>query len=282
MSKTQLQLLINEWNCGILLNPFDLINNIPPAMAYNNKKALEACAKIAEDFLKCTSYRVTEYDTVRESEKAFMTSMLFYLYDIAPSEEQNMAMICQLVRAENEDCHSDSTPTALDRIISMLTEKNENHDAIKYYNIYLASSAGRATVARSLAKRLSPLISFHGEGTNIFAFCAKSEIFEMGLGLLHNMGSINEKPHGLKHHAHEIAFISAALNLIYSTYPTNEQTAEAFYHLINNPAILDRQIKGSPNSVAGKFWKICRENILHDKYDKPRVSGIENFLKEFN
>ena len=281
MNKTLLQLLINEWNSGILLNPFGLINNVDAE--HSKKKVLEACALIAEHFLKCTSYRVIEYESVRESEKAFVTAMLFYLYDIAPPDEQNIAMLCQLVKAEIEAHYSDTTQTDLDRLISMLAEKNKNHDAIKYFNIYLASSAGRAAVVKSLIKRFCPLISFHGEDANIFEYCSEREIFEMGVSLLHNLGSIYEMPLGLKHHAREIAFISAALHLMYSAYPTKEQTAGAFYNLINNPALLDRQIRENSNSVdeAKKYWKICSEFILAGKFDKPRVTGIENFFKEF-
>lgn len=289
MNKNELQLWKNEISAGVLLNPFYLIDNYASEhcsgaarwnIEHREKKSSEACAELAKVFLEGTSYRVTEYETVREGEKAFLTAMFLYLYTEAPPDEQNFAMVCELVRADIMDNYSSTSD--LQRLMTMLVEKNEKHEAIKHFNSYLANTAGRTQIIKSLAQRLSPLFSFQASDSSIFEHCADTEIFELGIALLHNLGSVMEKPLGMENNGDEIALVSAALHLVYGACTTSKQTAETFFKLLKNPKLLESKIKKNPQiTEAARYWDICRENVLKGKYNLRMVRGIEDFFKEF-
>jgi len=282
-----LDLLANEWCNGVLINPFWLIDDRVFELCLDmgwrdgesEKTSSDVCAEIAEIFLECTSYRVTENEIMREGEKAFMAAMFCYLYCEAPPYEQNLSMLCELVRADIAVNYSNKTD--LQRLFDMFAEKNEKHESIKHFEAYLANLAGRGKIIKSLTRRLSPLFSFYtGENANIFENCGASEIFDMGVALLHNLGESLAEPHELENKKDEIAFVVAVLHLIHNAYPANEQTAGSFYKLINNPVLLESQIKEHPDAFeAKKYWSICRKNILKGNYDKDFVSGIKNFFR---
>jgi hypothetical protein len=236
MKKTDLAQLTNEWRCGVLLNPFRLIDDSVSELCSDKswrsdkrkKNSGDVCMDMAEIFLECTSYRVTEIEILRDGEKYLMAASLHYLYNEAPADEQNLPMVCGLVRA---DIASDyAVETDLQRLLNMLAEKYETLD---YFEAYMNNPAGRGRIVKSLMRRLSPLCSFYSdENVNIFESCGTGEIFDMGVALLHNLGEIHAKPHGLESNADEIAFIVAALHLIHNAYATNEQVAKSLFYLL--------------------------------------------------
>ena len=290
MYGTEIDQLKNEWRCGVLLNPFKLIDDdVREIYCYNEhwsndilrEKSSDVCSGMAEIFLECTAYRVTENEIMRAGEEAFLTAMFHYLYCEAPVMEHNLSMICQLVRAEISTDYSSDTD--LQRLFNMLAENDEKHEANKHFEVYLTNPAGRRKIVKSLIRRLSPLFSFHtDDNLNIFENCGASEIFDMGVALLHNLSLTLAEPYELARYKEEIAFVVAALNLMHNAYPAREQSAKTFFKLLNNPVLLDEQIKEHPNAFEAKrYWSICREDMLEGTYFEEKVGRIEDFYKEY-
>jgi hypothetical protein len=238
---------------------------------------------VAEAFLDCTAYRVSDNKDVREGEQLLLTSLLLYLYSEAPiNEEMSMIMLCLLVQADIPNDYS--TETDLQRLFAMLSasEKGNRHDALKLFNAYLENPV-RAKVVKSLGQRLSPLYSFQpDEGENIFRHCSSDEVGALAIALLHNCADCPEKIDSLKNKATEIAFLSSALFFIYEICDSSEQTAKVFFKLLQEPQLLESLIKQHPQAEnAAKYWSSCRKKVLRGKYDKVRVDGIEKFYMEF-
>ncbi|GHV12239.1 hypothetical protein FACS1894219_04780 [Clostridia bacterium] len=278
---TDKELLEQEWKGGTMLNPFLLIDRLIGTNK-NNETINKACLEVAELFVKCTEYRSSSYEEIRDCVKEFMTAVFIYLYCEAPNDEQNLNMICELVRADNP--HEDSHQSDLDRLFKLLDDKEPKHIAKTHYKTYIRNSGNRKSVLDSLSKRLYPLFSFQsGDDECIFENCGKDEIFEMGISLLHNCGEAPEPCNSLEKSGDEIAYMAAALYLMYDTLREDEQTSGTLYKLLKEPSILDENIKNSnPGSaIASKYWSICRGNILKGKYDKKRMHGTEKFFGEF-
>lgn len=285
MHPSEYNFLANEWRSGSILSPFFLINycdTLSTPRTWRNKKndrSDEICVEVANLFLDCTAYRTSEDATLREGEKALMAAMLNYLYREAPQNEMHMAMICSLAMA---DIQSDySRKSDLERLFDMLREKHIEHPAVLHFDEYLGCAAGRAKMISSMCRRLSPLISFQTENDDgIFEHCSRNEIFEMAVGLLQNCGGCLASASQTK--KDELAFVAAALYLMFEAYPINKQNAKALFQLLNNPTLLDSHIKNvSPNGESVRYWKVCRENVLKGKYDKYMVESIESFFMEF-
>ena len=73
--------------------------------------------------------------TSKKSEIALMRSLVSYLFYEAPTEEQNLSMIMELLRAGEPSEDSDSL-SDLDRLYKLLEDKDKNHIAIKLYESY--------------------------------------------------------------------------------------------------------------------------------------------------
>ena len=86
-----------------------------------------------------------------------LLALIFYLHYEAPEEEQNFAMVMEMLRAgaipENEDLAD--MPTPLDRLFEDLERKNPNHMAVKYYRSYHSGSGKTLmSIQITLASRL--------------------------------------------------------------------------------------------------------------------------------
>ena len=281
--------LANEWRSGSILSPFYLLSetvaNPPPQYAKHRGGGSwlsdKICTEVAEMFLDCTAYRTTEDSLLQEGEKSLLTSLFYYIYYEAPTDEQHMAMICELVAADIEKDYS--IKTNLERLFEMLREKNPSHSALVHFDAYLANSYGRARISKSLRRRLYPLFSFRCDNSNIFEFCGDNEIFEMALGLLHNCGGEIESATSLKHKKDELAFVAAGLHVMHEVLEPKEQTVTMFNKLMDLPSRIDELIKKHPQAVkAKKYWQVCRNNVLDGKYSHKNVDAIAGFYMEFS
>lgn len=70
-----------------------------------------------------------------------LLALIFYLYYKAPPEEQNFAMVMEMLRnAEVDDEDDDSIESPLDKLFNRLETENPNHIALKYYRSYHSGS----------------------------------------------------------------------------------------------------------------------------------------------
>lgn len=84
-----------------------------------------------------------------------LLAMIFYLKYEAPEEEQNFAMVMEMLRAGEIDEDDGASYSPLDRLFYTLGDKNPNHIAYKYYKDYHSGSAKTLkSIQITLAARL--------------------------------------------------------------------------------------------------------------------------------
>ena len=84
-----------------------------------------------------------------------LLALIFYLKYEAPEDEQNFAMVMEMLRAGDIDEDDGSNYSPLDRLFYTLGDKNPNHIAYKYYKDYHAGSAKTLkSIQITLAARL--------------------------------------------------------------------------------------------------------------------------------
>ena len=84
-----------------------------------------------------------------------LMALVSYLFYEAPPEEQNFAMVMDMIRAGAIDDEMDNGPSPLDRLFFDLEQDNPEHIAVKYYNSYRAGSAKTLkSIQITLASRL--------------------------------------------------------------------------------------------------------------------------------
>lgn len=84
-----------------------------------------------------------------------LLALVFYLHYEAPEEEQNFAMVMEMLRAGAIEDEEDPRPSPLDNLFSDLELDNPDHIALKYYRSYHAGSAKTLkSIQITLAARL--------------------------------------------------------------------------------------------------------------------------------
>jgi len=83
-----------------------------------------------------------------------LLALIFYLKYEAPEEEQNFAMVMEMIRAGEVD-EEDNMPSALDNLFFDLRKVDPTHIALKYYDAYHAGAAKTLkSIQITLAARL--------------------------------------------------------------------------------------------------------------------------------
>ena len=84
-----------------------------------------------------------------------LLALVFYLHYEAPPEEQNFAMVMEMLRAGAIEDEDDPRPSPLDNLFSDLMMDNPDHIALKYYHSYHSgSSKTLKSIQITLAARL--------------------------------------------------------------------------------------------------------------------------------
>lgn len=84
-----------------------------------------------------------------------LLALVFYLHYEAPPDEQNFAMVMEMLRAGAIEDEDDNRPSPLDCLFDELAEDNPEHIAIKYYRSYHSGSAKTLkSIQITLAARL--------------------------------------------------------------------------------------------------------------------------------
>lgn len=84
-----------------------------------------------------------------------LLALVFYLHYEAPEDEQNFAMVMEMLRAASIDDEDDNRPSPLDNLFDDLELDNPEHIALKYYRSYHSGSAKTLkSIQITLAARL--------------------------------------------------------------------------------------------------------------------------------
>ena len=70
-----------------------------------------------------------------------LLALIFYLHYEAPEDEQNFAMVMEMLRAGAIEDEEEPRPSPLDNLFSELEYENPEHIALKYYHSYHSGSA---------------------------------------------------------------------------------------------------------------------------------------------
>ena len=104
-----------------------------------------------------------------------LLALVFYLHYEAPPDEQNFAMVMEMLRAGAIEDEDDNRPSPLDCLFDELAEDNPEHIAIKYYRSYHSGSAKTLkSIQITLAARLE---KFNLES---LAFLTSTDELELG------------------------------------------------------------------------------------------------------
>ena len=89
------------------------------------------------------------------SASMLLSALFYYLHYEAPEDEQNFAMVMEMLRAGAIENEEDSRPTPLDYLFADLEMDRPDHIALKYYRSYHAGSAKTLkSIQITLAARL--------------------------------------------------------------------------------------------------------------------------------
>ena len=106
-----------------------------------------------------------------------LLALVFYLHYEAPPDEQNFAMVMEMLRAGAIEDEDDNRPSPLDYLFDELADDNPDHIAIKYYRSYHSGSAKTLkSIQITLAARL--------EKFNLESLAALTSTDELELGTL--------------------------------------------------------------------------------------------------
>ena len=84
-----------------------------------------------------------------------LLALVFYLHYEAPEDEQNFAMVMEMLRASVIEDEEEPRPSPLDNLFSELEYENPDHIALKYYHSYHSGSAKTLkSIQITLAARL--------------------------------------------------------------------------------------------------------------------------------
>ena len=84
-----------------------------------------------------------------------LLALVFYLHYEAPGDEQNFAMVMEMLRAGAIEDEEEPRPSPLDNLFSELEYENPEHIALKYYHSYHSGSAKTLkSIQITLAARL--------------------------------------------------------------------------------------------------------------------------------
>ena len=89
------------------------------------------------------------------SASMLLLALIFYLHYEAPEDEQNFAMIMEMLRAGAIEDEEDTRPSPLDELFAELEMSNPDHIALKYYRSYHSGAAKTLkSIQITLAARL--------------------------------------------------------------------------------------------------------------------------------
>ena len=106
-----------------------------------------------------------------------LLALVFYLHYEAPADEQNFAMVMDMLRAGSIEDEDDNRPSPLDLLFQELGDDNPDHIALKYYRSYHSGSAKTLkSIQITLAARL--------EKFNLESLASLTSTDELELGTL--------------------------------------------------------------------------------------------------
>ncbi len=144
---------------GYEIRVLDLIN-MEKSHCYNPFVYLQTdndVQRLVTNFFKSTTPKGSQtndpfWDTAASM---LLLALIFYLHYEAPADEQNFAMVMEMLRAGAIDDEEDMRPTPLDSLFYELEIENPEHIALKYYRSYHSGSGKTLkSIQITLASRL--------------------------------------------------------------------------------------------------------------------------------
>ena len=107
-----------------------------------------------------------------------LLALIFYLKYEAPEEEQNFAMVMEMLRAGDVDEEDSKSPSALDTLFYDLRKTDPDHIALKYYDAYHSGSGKTLkSIQITLAARLE---QFNLESVAALTITDELDLWKLG------------------------------------------------------------------------------------------------------
>ena len=107
-----------------------------------------------------------------------LLALIFYLKYEAPEEEQNFAMVMEMLRAGDVDEEDSKSPSALDTLFYDLRKTDPDHIALKYYDAYHSGSGKTLkSIQITLAARLE---KFNLESVAALTITDELDLWKLG------------------------------------------------------------------------------------------------------
>ncbi len=144
---------------GVKVRVLDLIN-MHKSHCYNPFIYLKSdtdVQKLVTNLFKATTPKGSQsqdpfWDTAASM---LLLSLIFYLWYEAPEEEQNFAMVMEMLRAAEAKEEDEDYQSPLDQLFNILAFLEPNHIAVKYYQLYRKGSGKTLkSIQITLAARL--------------------------------------------------------------------------------------------------------------------------------
>ena len=112
------------------------------------------------------------------SAQMLLLALMFYLKYEAPEEEQNFAMVMEMLRAGDVDEEDSKSPSALDTLFYDLRKTDPDHIALKYYDAYHSGSGKTLkSIQITLAARLE---KFNLESVAALTITDELDLWKLG------------------------------------------------------------------------------------------------------
>ena len=92
------------------------------------------------------------------SASMLLLALVFYLHYEAPEDEQNFAMVMEMLRAGSIEDEEDTRPSPLDELFAELEMSNPDHIALKYYRSYHSGAAKLAQLKALFEKQWESIV----------------------------------------------------------------------------------------------------------------------------
>lgn len=255
--------LLKAYQCSIGLNLFDFITRE------------EDISILTDLFLAYTHGTSSNNDrAMLAKEKQFLLANIYYLWKEAPDDEKNMYMLAELFRAYEVREGQEDYESDLDRLFSMLEEKDSNHIALRHYKKF-KRYYGSDKVVKSCISRLESVCCDFSPSENINNGIKSVEDYERFIETFQSNTRNQKGADETCSEAERLLIITLLEFMRSNSYPAEQLTSEFTKVLMG----LSQQTQ---NDISGDSWTTQDLEVFRNLPNKDKTFAIRSFISRFS